>query len=147
MELSVLLLNVGPSNFRKVSDMCLKTVRNLSVAKKPVSKLSEMSYLSDFTLLHNTVCTILRKLEGVIIGMVMRRFLSHLHPFRMNCMMLRKTAPLSDSLYFRHPRRGRRRRGRNAPGVVTDCWRHFLRRTGRFFQLARRGVVFRPLET
>ena len=147
MKLSVLLLNVGPSNFRNVSDMCLKTVRNLSVAKKPVSKLSEMSYLSDFTLLHNTVCTILRKLEGVIIGMVMRRFLSHLHPFRMNCMMLRKTAPLSDSLHFRHPRRGRRRRGRNAPGVVTDCWRHFLRRTGRFFQLARRGVVFRPLET
>ena len=34
----VLLINVGPSIFRNLSEFCLKTVRNLSVAKK----LSEM---------------------------------------------------------------------------------------------------------
>ena len=44
-ELSVLLLNVGPINSRKLSEICLKTIRKLSVSKicqRTVRKLSDM---------------------------------------------------------------------------------------------------------
>ena len=40
---SVLLLNVGPTNFRNVSENCLKTVRNVSVAENCLKTVRNLS--------------------------------------------------------------------------------------------------------